>query len=360
MRSPVLRAVPVVLLLVFASCQVAQVPEEPSRPDRVVVGYYTSWTKAEFDHTRIEYEYLTHIAHAFAWPDSSGNLVVPADLLYPALNAAAHDAGVKMILSLGGWGNCAGFPGMTATAANRYPVHRPARRLLPGPRLRRRRHRLGVRLERHGEGELQPVHRGPRGRFPGPDAGPPRDHGRALEQLLRALDRLRAPGRRFRPRRLHDLRLSWIVVRPRRPQLAPFRIRGRHLRLGRRDVPLRPQPPGAFGQAAHRRAVLRPVLRLRRPGPAVHDERGLVLQGRHGLVLGRLAPDLGHRGPGALPAPDRRDHDHLFRRHELGRAEVPIRQGQRLRGRHHLGARRGRRSGHSELLEVIGRSFGVD
>lgn len=119
MRSPVLRAVPAVLLIAFASCQVAQVPEEPSRPDRVVMGYYTSWTKAEFDHTQIEYKYLTHIAHAFAWPDSSGNLVVPADLLYPELNAAAHAAGVKMILSLGGWGNCAGFPGMSATAANR-------------------------------------------------------------------------------------------------------------------------------------------------------------------------------------------------------------------------------------------------
>ncbi|MCK7483870.1 MAG: hypothetical protein M0C28_47935 [Candidatus Moduliflexus flocculans] len=44
--------------------------------------------------------------------------------LYPALNAAARAAGVKMILSLGGWGNCAGFPGMSATAANRDPVHR--------------------------------------------------------------------------------------------------------------------------------------------------------------------------------------------------------------------------------------------
>ncbi len=119
MRSPVLRAVPAILLVAFASCRVAQVPEEPSRPNRVVMGYYASWTKPAFDHTQIEYRYLTHIAHAFAWPDSSGNLVVPAGLLYPALNAAAHDAGVKMILGLGGWGNCEGFPGMAATAANR-------------------------------------------------------------------------------------------------------------------------------------------------------------------------------------------------------------------------------------------------
>lgn len=83
------------------------------------MGYYASWTRAVFDHTKVAYGYLTHIAHAFAWPDPSGNLVVPPDYLYPALNDAAHMNGVKMIVSLGGWGNCEGFPGMSSTAANR-------------------------------------------------------------------------------------------------------------------------------------------------------------------------------------------------------------------------------------------------
>jgi chitinase len=113
--------VPVLILmgLVFSACEVAQVPPAPARPNKIVLGYYASWKKAEFDHTKIAYENLTHIAHAFAWPDSSGNLVVPAGYLYPELNAAAHASGVKMLASLGGWGNCAGFPGMSATAANR-------------------------------------------------------------------------------------------------------------------------------------------------------------------------------------------------------------------------------------------------
>ena len=102
-----------------AACSVSQVPEEPARPSKVVMGYYRTSSKAVLDHTRIAYEYLTHIAHAFAWPDASGNLVVPAGLLYPELNAAAHASDVKIILSLGGWGNCAGFPGMASTAANR-------------------------------------------------------------------------------------------------------------------------------------------------------------------------------------------------------------------------------------------------
>ena len=107
------------VLLFAAGCQVSQVPPEPTRPNKIVMGYYRTSNRAVLDHTQIAYEYLTHIAHAFAWPDASGNLVIPNGFLYPELNAAAHARGVKMILSLGGWGNCDGFPGMAATAANR-------------------------------------------------------------------------------------------------------------------------------------------------------------------------------------------------------------------------------------------------
>lgn len=109
----------VALLVVFSACSVSSVPEIPARPNKVIMGYYPSWEKAAYDHTEVPYENLTHIAHAFAWPDADGDLVVPADLLYPALNAAARAAGVKMILSLGGWGNCDGFAPMAASAANR-------------------------------------------------------------------------------------------------------------------------------------------------------------------------------------------------------------------------------------------------
>lgn len=92
---------------------------QPTALTKVVIGYYPSWDKAAFAHTRVDYKDLTHIANAFAWPDADGNLVVPSDYLYPELNAAAHQNGVKMIMSLGGWGNAAGFPGMSSTAANR-------------------------------------------------------------------------------------------------------------------------------------------------------------------------------------------------------------------------------------------------
>jgi len=94
-------------------------PEPPPRLAKTVIGYYPSWKRTVFDHSRVDYGSLSHIAHAFAWPDSTGNLVVPADLAYPELNAAAHANGVKVILSLGGWGNCAGFPGTASSAVNR-------------------------------------------------------------------------------------------------------------------------------------------------------------------------------------------------------------------------------------------------
>ncbi len=92
---------------------------EPGELTKVVIGYYYSGTRAVFDHTRIRYRYLTHIAHAFAWPDSSGGLVVPEGFLYPELVAEAHDNGVKVIISLGGWGNAGGFAGMASTPESR-------------------------------------------------------------------------------------------------------------------------------------------------------------------------------------------------------------------------------------------------
>ena len=112
-------ATAVFALVASAGCRVSPVPPGPATPNKVVMGYYASWTRPEFDHTKVAYGYLTHIAHAFAWPDAEGNLVVPPRFLYPELNAAAHAHGVKMIVSLGGWDNSAGFPGMSSTAGTR-------------------------------------------------------------------------------------------------------------------------------------------------------------------------------------------------------------------------------------------------
>lgn len=86
---------------------------------KIIIGYYASWKKEGFDHTRIQYRYLTHVAHAFTKPDSEGNLIVEDDYVYPELIQTAHKNNVKVIMSVGGWGNCEGFPGMASTAENR-------------------------------------------------------------------------------------------------------------------------------------------------------------------------------------------------------------------------------------------------
>jgi len=87
--------------------------------DHVVIGYFPSWNRAAFDHTMIAYDSLTHIAVSFAMPDAEGNLVLPQDFVYPALNQTAHLHGVKVLMSLGGWGNCAGFSPMVADPVKR-------------------------------------------------------------------------------------------------------------------------------------------------------------------------------------------------------------------------------------------------
>jgi chitinase len=111
------------LILIFSlmvgKCAIIQ--RYPSRTglSKIVMGYYPSWEKEKFDHTKIQYKHLTHLAHAFTKPDSEGNLIVGEDYVYSELIKTAHKNKVKVIMSMGGWGNSEGFPGMTSTPANR-------------------------------------------------------------------------------------------------------------------------------------------------------------------------------------------------------------------------------------------------
>lgn len=110
------------LISLGGSCaEPVSLPKEVSFPNssRVAIGYYPAWKRSEFDHTRVRCEFLTHIAHAFTKPDPQGNLIVPEYYLYPELLDEAHDRGVKVLVSVGGWGNCEGFPGMTSTPQTR-------------------------------------------------------------------------------------------------------------------------------------------------------------------------------------------------------------------------------------------------
>lgn len=85
----------------------------------IIVGYYPSWTHDTYPAEKVVYSSLTHIAHAFIWPNSDGTLAAYDNFLYPGLITAAKKAGVKVIVSIGGWGNCAGYPLMAANTTTR-------------------------------------------------------------------------------------------------------------------------------------------------------------------------------------------------------------------------------------------------
>lgn len=86
-----------------------------------VVGYYPYWYKTSYSANSIDYKSLTHINHAFIWPNSNGTLNIPSNINHPELISLAHDAGVKVLISIGGWGETQtkGFVDMTADTAIR-------------------------------------------------------------------------------------------------------------------------------------------------------------------------------------------------------------------------------------------------
>jgi chitinase len=88
---------------------------------QVVAGYYADWTADGYPPSAIKMENLTHIMHAFAWPEADGRISYPAGFLYyvPELTQRAHAAGKKVLLSLGGWGDSFGFSPMAASPAAR-------------------------------------------------------------------------------------------------------------------------------------------------------------------------------------------------------------------------------------------------
>ena len=67
----------------------------------------------------MKFENLTHINHAFAWPNADGSISAYANFHYPELINKTHEAGKKILVSLGGWGNCGGFSPMAADSAAR-------------------------------------------------------------------------------------------------------------------------------------------------------------------------------------------------------------------------------------------------
>ena len=70
-----------------------------------VVAYYPMWTRYTLPPQAIRYDLLTHILHAFAWPDTDASLQFHEATVDTELINSAHRAGCKILLSFGGAGS---------------------------------------------------------------------------------------------------------------------------------------------------------------------------------------------------------------------------------------------------------------
>jgi len=73
-------------------------------PQARVVGYYPMWYRSTFPAPAVRFDVLTHVNHAFAWPNADGTLAADDATVDTGLINTAHRAGRKVLLSLGGAG----------------------------------------------------------------------------------------------------------------------------------------------------------------------------------------------------------------------------------------------------------------
>ncbi len=111
MNQKLLSLLLLIFLVSFLTCKTTPAPK--------VVGYYAAWQRGSYPAEKVAFHHLTHIAHAFIWPNADGSLAMYDNFLYPQLVAKTHQAGKKIMVSIGGWGHCDGFSPMAANATAR-------------------------------------------------------------------------------------------------------------------------------------------------------------------------------------------------------------------------------------------------
>lgn len=82
----------------FASCQPAFTATVENVENKVFVGYVSGMPK------EINYKLYTHLCHAFVVAEKDGTLIPQQNVPNHQLAREAHLAGVKVLVSLGGWG----------------------------------------------------------------------------------------------------------------------------------------------------------------------------------------------------------------------------------------------------------------
>lgn len=86
---------------------------------RMVIGYYPSWGYATYPYYKIDYTQLTHICHAFIYPQNDGSITKDSWFIVPEFIPAAHAHNVNVLVSVGGWGFDAQFTALASHAASR-------------------------------------------------------------------------------------------------------------------------------------------------------------------------------------------------------------------------------------------------
>lgn len=87
--------------------------------EKLVIGYYPHWLKDNLPPEEIDLKNLTHIIHAFAWPNSDGTLSTYNGMIDGNLNYQVHLSGKQILISLGGWGNSTAFSDVTGNSSLR-------------------------------------------------------------------------------------------------------------------------------------------------------------------------------------------------------------------------------------------------
>ena len=87
--------------------------------EKLVIGYYPHWLKDDLPPEEIDLKNLTHIIHAFAWPNSDGTLSTYNGMIDANLNYQVHLSGKQILISLGGWGNSTAFSDVTGNSSLR-------------------------------------------------------------------------------------------------------------------------------------------------------------------------------------------------------------------------------------------------
>lgn len=84
-----------------------------------VIGYYPQWVQANLNPENIDNDIITHVIHAFAWPNNDGDILSYDDMMSQDITDKIHEKGSKILLSFGGWGNSWGFSSSTSSTGSR-------------------------------------------------------------------------------------------------------------------------------------------------------------------------------------------------------------------------------------------------